>query len=247
MPISNVLFGAAGKPVLKGTAKVLSGVTKGTLWAGDKLLKVPEAYGRTLVKHPVSTIGTTVAVLGGGKLLKDRFETYATHVDPRYDMTQYNGLLGGITMRKQSGMIDKIYGYLNKGVTSLNTLAPAMEKAEPVFSGLKSIASAGTALGAAGVMANKFIGSMNLSMTQSNLIKKLMQTDPIISAANKDQVLSFYKTICNMAPKVSTDENVVKDLLLNFIKFGRIDMQSLKLLVETEKLYTDAKKSRKLF
>jgi hypothetical protein len=84
---------------------------------------------------------------------------------------------------------------------------------------------------------------MGVSSTQQQVITKLLNMDPIIKNADRESVLSYYKTICNMAPKVSQDENVVKDLLHNFVKFGRIDLQSLKLLTDTEKAYSDTAKN----
>ena len=56
----------------------------------------------------------------------------------------------------------------------------------------------------------------------------------VIKSAPKDEVLAYYATIYNTAPTVSLDKNAVRELLHNFIKFGRVDINTIKTLAETE-------------
>lgn len=67
------------------------------------------------------------------------------------------------------------------------------------------------------------------------VIEDLMQNDPVISQADKDEVLQYYISIYQHAPKLSRDKNVVRDLLHNALRFGRMDLQTLQTLIKTEK------------
>jgi len=66
------------------------------------------------------------------------------------------------------------------------------------------------------------------------LIEDLYMNDPIIKDAEREDVLQYYATIYSVAPSVSLDKNVVRELLQNFVKFGRVDIQTIKTLAETE-------------
>lgn len=66
------------------------------------------------------------------------------------------------------------------------------------------------------------------------LIEDLMSHDPIIKEAPKEEVLEYYATIYNLAPTVSLEKPVVRELLQHFVKFGRIDLSTIKTLTETE-------------
>jgi hypothetical protein len=66
------------------------------------------------------------------------------------------------------------------------------------------------------------------------MIEDLILNDMIIKEAPREQVLEWYATIYNIAPKVSAEKPAVRELLQHFVKFGRIDLQTLKTLAETE-------------
>ena len=67
------------------------------------------------------------------------------------------------------------------------------------------------------------------------ILDDLSTNDPIISEADPEKVLQYYATIYNFAPEIALDKNAVQELLQHFIRFGRIDLQTLKTLAETEK------------
>jgi len=67
------------------------------------------------------------------------------------------------------------------------------------------------------------------------ILEDLSTNDPIISEADPEKVLQYYATIYNFAPEIALDKNTVQELLHHFIRFGRIDLQTLKTLAETEK------------
>lgn len=47
--------------------------------------------------------------------------------------------------------------------------------------------------------------------------------------------MEWYATIVHFAPTVSLDKNAVREILQGFARFGRVDLQTLKLLADTEK------------
>jgi hypothetical protein len=67
------------------------------------------------------------------------------------------------------------------------------------------------------------------------MLEDLMLNDPIISRAEPTTVKEYYATIHYMAPKLSADKNIVRELLQNFVKFGRVDIASVKTLADTQK------------
>jgi len=67
------------------------------------------------------------------------------------------------------------------------------------------------------------------------LVEDLYTNDPIIGQADREDVIQYYATILSVAPSISLDKNVVRELLQNFIKFGRVDLQTVKTMADTEK------------
>lgn len=51
--------------------------------------------------------------------------------------------------------------------------------------------------------------------------------------------MSAYATIYHFAPKVSLDKVAVREVLQGFARFGKVDLQTLKMLAETEKALAD--------
>lgn len=88
------------------------------------------------------------------------------------------------------------------------------------------------ALGA-GILLKNVYDRIQNDTRRKALIEDLMLTDPIISKAPKDQVMSYYATINNVAPHVAVDKNVTKNLLHHFISFGTIAPDTIKMLAET--------------
>lgn len=201
---------------LKALAVPLKGI--GTV-AGKGLttaIKAPVWAGKMMYNHP----GIAVPLVGGtylaGKNFIDKQDRYSDMIDPNNNSVRYEGMMSGVTKQADWKNNIELIG--------------------------KALSAGATVYGAARAATN-YVKDMGVSTTQQQVITKLLNTDPILKNADRESVLSYYKTICNMAPKVSQDENVVKDLLHNFVKFGRIDLQSLKLLTDTEKAYSDTAKN----
>ena len=66
------------------------------------------------------------------------------------------------------------------------------------------------------------------------IIEDLIKTDPILREADRDQVLEFYATIYNVAPTLSKERPLVREVLTNAVKFGRLDLNTLKALIDAE-------------
>lgn len=75
-----------------------------------------------------------------------------------------------------------------------------------------------------------------------NLIEDLYRSDPVLSQLDHDQVVEWYAAIVHFAPHFSLDKAAVKEVLENFARFGRVDVNTLKMLAETEKATAGAQK-----
>ena len=84
-------------------------------------------------------------------------------------------------------------------------------------------------------LAHKAYKQIMQNTRKKALIEDLLMTDPIIKNADKAEVMEYYALIDHMAPSISTEKPAVRELLQTFVRFGRVDMNTLKLLAETEK------------
>ena len=87
----------------------------------------------------------------------------------------------------------------------------------------------------AGHIASKAIRAIQNNTRKKALIEDLMMTDPIIKNADKSEVLQYYAVIDSMSPSLALEKPAVKELLQTFVRFGRVDINTLKMLAETEK------------
>lgn len=91
-----------------------------------------------------------------------------------------------------------------------------------------------TLAGASAVGLSMLVKKIKNDTRRKALIDDLMMYDPVIKDADKTTVLEYYATIVDVAPSVSLNKHVVKELLQTFIKFGRIDISTIKMLAETD-------------
>jgi hypothetical protein len=110
---------------------------------------------------------------------------------------------------------------------------------------LRTIAKTAPVIGASVAVpflaANSWRNKIQNDTRRKALIEDLYSTDPIIKNADRDDVIEYYSTIFSVAPSISLDKNVVRELLQNFIKFGRVDIQTIKTLADTEKSMKQSK------
>lgn len=79
------------------------------------------------------------------------------------------------------------------------------------------------------------------SIRHKAIVEDLMTTDPIIKQAPREQVLEAYATIYNLAPRIALEKQIVRELLQHVVKFGRLDMQTVKMITDTEKTIKDVR------
>lgn len=91
----------------------------------------------------------------------------------------------------------------------------------------------------------KAIKEVNNDVRRKRLITELHTTDPILSGLPPEQILEWYATIYHFAPHFSLDKSAVKEVLQNFARFGRVDVNTLKMLADTEKSTQQASKDSK--
>ena len=65
----------------------------------------------------------------------------------------------------------------------------------------------------------------------------------MLKEVDRERLLEWYATIYHYAPKMSLDKVTVRELLQQFARFGRIDLQTLKTMAETEKALSQSKSS----
>lgn len=113
----------------------------------------------------------------------------------------------------------------------------SMEKMAMFGAGVKP-AVAGMAVGALGL--KMLYDKIQRDRQAKQVIDDLMRNDPIISKEAPEKVMQYAATVYNVAPSVTRDHNIMKNLLQNFIKFGTVDLQSIKMLVDIEKSMGDS-------
>lgn len=91
----------------------------------------------------------------------------------------------------------------------------------------------------------KAIKEVNNDVRRKRLITELHTTDSILSELPSEQILEWYATIYNFAPHFSLDKSAVKEVLQNFARFGRVDVNTLKMLADTEKSTQEAARASK--
>lgn len=119
-----------------------------------------------------------------------------------------------------------------------------MEKYAGYFSGLATLAKSNPVtattfvLGTVGLSANiirNIINKIQNDVRRKEIIEDLAAHDPVLSKVDKDQLKEWYATMYYYAPSMTVDKNTVREVLTGFARFGKIDIQTLKMLAETER------------
>jgi hypothetical protein len=132
--------------------------------------------------------------------------------------------------RKTAGLISGIAGgFGNSGATAGQSRA-----ASALDTGRKVTGIASTAI-VTGFMVKKIIDKLKNDHRRRTMLEDLTLNDPFIKQADPERVKEFYATIYHLAPDLSGDKNTVRELLRNFIKFDRVDLQSVKTLIDSQK------------
>lgn len=94
------------------------------------------------------------------------------------------------------------------------------------------------ALISGGIILGKALNSIKNDIRRKSLLEDLYLNDPLLHEIDKAQLMEWYATIVHFAPTVSLDKNAVREVLHGFARFGRVDLQTLKMLADTEKSMT---------
>ena len=86
-----------------------------------------------------------------------------------------------------------------------------------------------------GLAIGKVINKIKNDIRRKSLLEDLRLNDPLLRDIDKAQLMEWYATIVHFAPTVSLDKNAVREILQGFARFGRVDLQTLKMLADTEK------------
>ncbi len=122
--------------------------------------------------------------------------------------------------------------------TILRTVGENKEGIQSIATGVKT--GLGLLLGG-GYAFNKIKTKLQNDIRRKTIIEDLANNDPILRNEDKETILQYYATIYNVAPTISLDKNAVKELITSFVRFGRVDVQTLKTLAETERNVTQSK------
>lgn len=91
------------------------------------------------------------------------------------------------------------------------------------------------ALISGGIILGKALNSIKNDIRRKSLLEDLHLNDPLLHEIDKAQLMEWYATIVHFAPTVSLDKNAVREVMHGFARFGRVDLQTLKMLADTEK------------
>lgn len=91
------------------------------------------------------------------------------------------------------------------------------------------------ALISGGIILGKALNSIKNDIRRKSLIEDLYLNDTLLHEIDKAQLMEWYATIVHFAPTVSLDKNAVREVMHGFARFGRVDLQTLKMLADTEK------------
>ena len=86
-----------------------------------------------------------------------------------------------------------------------------------------------------GAVIGKVINRIRNDIRRKSLLEDLYLNDPLLHEIDKAQLMEWYATIVHFAPTVSLDKNAVREVLHGFARFVRVDLQTLKMLADTEK------------
>ena len=96
-------------------------------------------------------------------------------------------------------------------------------------------------LGVGAAALHKAYTKVHNDVTRKHIIQDLHLNDPILRDVDNEKLLEWYATIYHFAPKFSLDKNAVREVLQNFARFGRVDVNTLKMLAESERaLHADS-------
>ena len=137
-----------------------------------------------------------------------------------------------------SGLVGKIE-FLGRHANHM----PLVKGIDKVLNWGGSAAKIGVGLMLSGVLIKKLIDSIKNDSNKKRIIEDLALNDPVLKEVEKSTLLEWYATLCHYAPTLCTDKQTVGEVLRNFARFGKIDINTLKMLADTEKSISSAREN----
>lgn len=111
-------------------------------------------------------------------------------------------------------------------------------------SSLGRLAVPALAVVAGGFIIKQILDKMHNDVRKTRIIEDLALNDPLLRTVDKRQLYHWYATLCYYAPTLANDKLTVTEVLQNFARFGKVDFNTIKMLVDTEKSVSDTTKNR---
>lgn len=108
---------------------------------------------------------------------------------------------------------------------------------------IKSVAAPAVTTIIAGYMLKQVIDKIKNDARKKRIIEDLSLNDPLLKEVDKQTLLQWYATMCYYAPTLANDKLTVTEILHTFARFGKIDFNTIKLLVDTEKATAETAKA----
>ena len=126
-------------------------------------------------------------------------------------------------------------------VGPLESLANTVSKHS---SSLGKLAVPALAAVAGGFVIKQILDKMHNDVRKTRIIEDLSLNDPLLKNVDKRQLYHWYALLCYYAPTLADDKLTVTEVLQNFARFGKVDFNTIKMLVDTEKTVSDTAKNR---
>lgn len=88
----------------------------------------------------------------------------------------------------------------------------------------------------------KVRANIDNDIRKKRIIEDLALNDPLLKTVDRRQLYHWYATLCYYAPTLAQDKLTVAEVLNNFARFGKVDFNTIKMLVDTEKTVTETSK-----
>lgn len=116
-----------------------------------------------------------------------------------------------------------------------------------VSNGVKTVSTGlATAAGITALSANLLSTIYNKIRNDTRrkaIIEDLAKSDPVLKEVDTNELQEWFGTMYYYAPTLTADKSTVREVLTGFARFGRIDLQTLKMLAETEEKLAKLKSS----
>lgn len=86
-----------------------------------------------------------------------------------------------------------------------------------------------------GAVIKQIIDKINNDANKKRIIEDIALNDPTLKSIDKKKLMEWYATINYYAPTLANDKHTVSEVLRQFAMFGKIDINTLKMLADTEK------------